>query len=143
MFLKRRQSHLAAPLRHGRRARAGRRIEADLDVAREVILDGGRRGKTTDAEGGDRAHLGDDQLDLAERAATRDVRLANILQQTRARRGDRGRVLRAEARPGRGREGTRGRILGDDAAHQRGNGDVVLVVGRNLAEGGGHFIFRA
>jgi len=111
--------------------RVGLRIEANLDVAREEILEGERARLAVHAERGDSAGgLRDNQLHLAERAAGGDVRAANVLEEASARGVDGGQVAGAEVGPrGRGeRLGTRRGVQRVDEAREVTNGDVELII---------------
>ena len=94
-------SFLTAERRNRRRRAVA--IEAQLDVARQVVLDRGRAHLAGDAERGRRVatrlRIGVNELNLAECAVGRNDRLAHVLQETSARRVDR-------------REGEAGAIVG-------------------------------
>ena len=137
---------LPAPLGERRRLRRARLGEANLDVARKEVLVRIRSGRTTlHATRGDSVRgLRDNQLDLAERAATREVGLAEVLQETRARAVHGGQVAGAEVRPGRRGELAVAGVQGKDEARRGGDRDVELVIERNDSlgtENTGHFIF--
>ncbi len=137
--------YLPTPLGDGGRRSARSSIKANLNVAGEVVLDGGRAGNTAHTEGGDRAgRLGNHELNLAERAAARDVGAANIAEETRARGVHRGEVTRAEVSPGRRGEGVVRGVEGKDETGQVADGDEELVIERHLlgVDGGGrHFLY--
>ena len=127
---------LPTPLGDRRRRRASRRIEANLDVARQEVLVRGRAGGTANAERGLRARgLRDDELHLAERAAARQVCLAVVPEETGARGVHRGQVTRAEVGPRDGRQLVRRGVKAKDEARQIADRDVKLVVKRHGALG--------
>lgn len=82
---------LTAELRNRRRRAVA--IEAQLDVARQVVLARDRARLAGNAERGRRVaarlRVGVDELNLAERTVGRNNRLAHVLQETSARRVDR------------------------------------------------------
>lgn len=136
---------LPAPLGERRGRCSGRLGEANLDVAREEVLVRGRTRAATNAVGGDRAgRLRDNQLHLAERAATREVGLALVAEETLARAVQRGQVAGASRRPrSRGELVGRG-VQGQNEARRIGDGDVELIIERDdslSTENTGHFIF--
>jgi len=103
------KSHRLPAIRDNRRRRA-RALEAELDVARQEVLNtvgdvarktrllvGVDTGNTVCGKGRE-VGLVDNELHLAERAASGDDRLTHVLQETRARAVDGGEVRVANTR---------------------------------------------
>ena len=83
---------------HGADDRGGLAVTlpAELDVAREVVNVRARGRGTLNAEGGQRGRIRDNQLDLAEYAARRYERLAQVTELARTRAVDGGGIASAE-----------------------------------------------
>jgi len=126
---------------HGKRRREARvAIEAELDVASEVVLDGGGSLGAANAEGG---HRGGHELHLAERAARGHHRPTHVLYQTSTSRRNRTGVLGDS--PRRRGESSRpsSRVVGEDLGSSIRDRDEVAGIGANLAsrrEKRGHII---
>ena len=139
-------------------------LEAELDEAREVVLDRGRASAlTTNTIGRDRLGavvdvLGDNELNLTEGTTSRHNSLTHILQQARANTVDGGEVrvtageaVVLEGRPGSRREralakraaGARARGEGIDHILERREGHEEATISRILLDRGSnrrHFV---
>jgi len=131
-----RPSDLTAVLGHRRRSRV-RRTEADLDVARQVVLNGviTRCGAchTERADSG-----GHNQLHLAECTAGRHYRLAQVTEHTRSRHetgGDSGAVRVTSRRPLGYGEGARARsgVVRIHLGSAISNRDKIAIISIHLA----------
>jgi len=138
---------LTTPLGQGYRVETARRISARLHIARKVILERNRARLALNAEGRDgAAGHGDVELELAERATTRDKGHAAISEDARARGVHGGEVARAEVSPRRSGELVRRGVVALDEADEVADRDEELIIKRNSASlnrSRGHlYIFR-
>ena len=137
--------YLTAEVGHGRGGAVA--LEAQLDVALEVVLASHTSGAATHAEGRD--GVGHHHLHLAERAERRHNRLAHVSEnqasrgcaQRRGEARNRRRRLAAVRGPRRRGEGVRRRVVGVHFVEHAGNGDEILSVVQcrlHIGEQGGH-----
>ncbi len=147
------------PAEDGDGSRGALAVKAELDEAREVVLDRGGASAvlTRNTVGGDvRGAARVDELNLAEGAASRHYSLAHILEDTLGGAVDGGevrvtRVVVGQGRPRRSGEGTlrkratrtRARGEGIDNTLERRKGHVVALLDVNLLDTsleGSHFV---
>jgi hypothetical protein len=126
-------------------------LPTELNVAREVVLDGGGVHGTLNTERGGGLGVGDDELDLAEHAARRHIGATHVTELASTRTVDGGGVASTRdvegvggggatrTSPGGRGELTVGGVQGVDATRvgEGGNGDEVTSVSGDLLEEGG------